>query len=129
MGLEFALLGKYYGFLPWDVARFSRDQIDMYLYHLPDMAYRDAYPLARLTAAVKNLAGGKADETDSSSSELDTSKYFTPEEELPWFARAPERARSDPELAAAIIASRARLPRWAIPLLDWKRLEKEAAAG
>lgn len=128
MGLEFALLGYYYGFLPWDVSQFTRDQIDMYLHHLPDVAYRATYGVARLTAAVKNLAGGKPDPAEGDKP-VDPTKQFSPEEELPWFARPPAETRSDPELAKAIIASRAKLPRWARPLLNWQALEKEALTG
>lgn len=94
---------------------------------MPDVAYRAAYPTARLTAAVKNLMGGK--DPNATEGSFDPNKYFSPEEELPWFAKNPEQRLVDPELAKAIIASRTKLPRWARALLNWEALEREAASG
>ena len=102
-------------------------QIRMYMQRLPDVSYRANYMLAKLVAAVKNAVGGKPDPNKPSKGEpVRPELLFTPEEELPWFARPPEQSRISPELARTIMAHRKQLPRWARRLLDFEALERTA---
>lgn len=100
-------------------------QIRMYMDRLPDVAYRANYMLAKLSAAVKNAVGGKPDPSKPSKGETTKPELlYTPEEELPWFARPPEQRGVSPQTARTIMAHRKSLPRWARKLVDFQAMER-----
>ena len=93
-------------------------QTRYFLEHLPDVAFRHAYPLASLEAAVLNAMGGKPDPNDKKAKPLDPSRVYTPSERLPpyarpsWLSEAPTGV--PPDAARDFQANRKRIPLWAL---------------
>lgn len=56
----FSLLSGYYGFTPdYIFEQLTWPQVRMYLHQITQLEFRRHFPMAKLTAAVMNVAGGK----------------------------------------------------------------------
>ena len=106
-----------YGWAPNTVASMTAAQVEYFTHWLPLIAARNHYGVAKLTANIKNMMGGKPDPNDKTSKPLAPERMFTTEEELPFFAWMGERnttAGLDVETARLLLRISRALPSWAV---------------
>ena len=127
-----ALICAAYGWKPWDVARLTPAQVQYFFEQLPEVALRDAYPIAALEATLRNMMGGKRSKEPDENSEppLEPHELYSPGELLPFYARPPwvESTLSvvSAEAARDFLKHRSEVPEWALQLAPIEAIRRAA---
>lgn len=95
-------------------------QLEYFGDHLPLVAARRHYPIAKLEATLLNSLGGKPDPNEKNKTKPKPEHLsYTPEERLPWYARFTSTNNEttgalSTEAARALLGNTDDLPSWAL---------------
>lgn len=129
--LLFSLLSANYGFTPdYIYERLTWPQVRMYLKQIPTLEFRRHFPIAKLTASVLNIMGGKPKPGEQASVDFNP---WSPLELMPSYAQLEDMVfnplgvtrRSAEQFLK--LSAEGKLPNWVIAISNLAQIR--AAAG